>query len=646
MKGKATLAEEFSRPEMAAMGVDLPHRAVVDALNLKFPLRPYQREALRRLELYMSRLSEGEHPDQLLFHMATGSGKTLIMGGAILQLYRRGYRRFVFLVDSTNIIEKTKDNFLNPQSQKFLFRSPLYLDDKRVSIAETANFQAIDPHGVNILFTTVQGLHSQLSTPRENMLTIEDFALHPTVFISDEAHHINAATKKSSHTHKNPKPTHARTWEESVDRVFRSHARNVLLEFTATAPLDHPQVAKKYRDKIIMDYSLKQFRRDGYSKEIKVLQSDLPPFDRALQAAVLSVYRQRLFADHGVAAKPVVMFKSRTIAESRRFFEDFVGGLPGCENTLMHLKNSAKGDRVAEAFADFERRGMSLADVAVELSDAFSVEKLLVIDSKSDGNAHQKVVNNLEAPGSPYRGIFAVDMLNEGWDVLNLFDIVRLYDVGGGSGKMRKSTMAEAQLIGRGARYFPFRIAENQIADRRKFDANPDHPLRAVEELVYHASHNPSYVAELGKALTRIGIRPEEGERKATHRFTESRAKRRAKALAGCVEVEIFKNRRRWEDVFESAGKSVAAEIRTTRISAVDIDRAVWKKAFRVRRRFWYDELKLRFPRVPSTEEFMRGEQYLGGVDILLRSDMDFWEMDVDTRLEVALGVLDKIVES
>ena len=26
------------------------------------------------------------------------------------------------------------------------------------------------------------------------------------------------------------------------------------------------------------------------------------------------------------------------------------------------------------------------------------------------------------------RAIFAVDMLNEGWDVLNLYDIVRLYD--------------------------------------------------------------------------------------------------------------------------------------------------------------------------------------------------------------------------
>ncbi len=27
-----------------------------------------------------------------------------------------------------------------------------------------------------------------------------------------------------------------------------------------------------------------------------------------------------------------------------------------------------------------------------------------------------------------FRAVFAVDMLNEGWDVLNLFDIVRLYD--------------------------------------------------------------------------------------------------------------------------------------------------------------------------------------------------------------------------
>ena len=53
-------------------------------------------------------------PLHLLFNMATGSGKTLIMAGLILYLYEKGYRNFLFFVNSTNIIEKTKDNFLNP----------------------------------------------------------------------------------------------------------------------------------------------------------------------------------------------------------------------------------------------------------------------------------------------------------------------------------------------------------------------------------------------------------------------------------------------------------------------------------------------------------------------------------------------------
>ncbi|MBZ0217464.1 MAG: hypothetical protein K8F25_12975, partial [Fimbriimonadaceae bacterium] len=84
----------------------------------------------------------------------------------------------------------------------------------------------------------------------------------------------------------------------------------------------------------------------------------------------------------------------------------------------------------------------------------------MVVDSKSDGEEKQLAVNSLEDPTNPYRGIFAVDKLNEGWDVLNLFDIVRLYDVAGSGGKLRKTTMAEAQLIGRGARYFPFRMEQ------------------------------------------------------------------------------------------------------------------------------------------------------------------------------------------
>ena len=85
-------------------------------LNETFELREYQKEAIGRLVYYFTDFPDRRKPVQLLFQMATGSGKTLIMAAAILYLYERGYRNFVFFVNSTNIIKKTKDNFLNPLS--------------------------------------------------------------------------------------------------------------------------------------------------------------------------------------------------------------------------------------------------------------------------------------------------------------------------------------------------------------------------------------------------------------------------------------------------------------------------------------------------------------------------------------------------
>ena len=38
--------------------------------------------------------------------MATGSGKTLIMACAILTLYQKGYRNFLFFVNSNNVLTK------------------------------------------------------------------------------------------------------------------------------------------------------------------------------------------------------------------------------------------------------------------------------------------------------------------------------------------------------------------------------------------------------------------------------------------------------------------------------------------------------------------------------------------------------------
>ena len=112
---------------------------IIQNLNPKFELREYQKEALGRFDFYFNGYTKRQFPAQLLFHMATGSGKTLIMAANILQLYKQGYRNFIFFVNSVNIIEKTKDNFLNPLSEKYLFAPKIKFNGKEVFIKEVQN---------------------------------------------------------------------------------------------------------------------------------------------------------------------------------------------------------------------------------------------------------------------------------------------------------------------------------------------------------------------------------------------------------------------------------------------------------------------------------------------------------------------------
>lgn len=263
---------------------------IVQNLNPNFELREYQKEALGRFDFYFKEFQKRKFPAQLLFHMATGSGKTLIMAANILYLYKLGYRNFIFFVNSVNIIEKTRDNFLNPLSEKYLFASKIKFGEKEVFVKEVQNFEAASPEDINILFTNIQGLHTRLNYPKENALTYEDFSDKKIVLISDEAHHLQNITKTKQEIELE------KSWEYTVERVFKNNFEfeNVLLEFTATIDLGNPNIKQKYEDKIIFQYDLKQFRLDKYSKEIEVLQADLDPVDRTLQAVILSQYRRKI----------------------------------------------------------------------------------------------------------------------------------------------------------------------------------------------------------------------------------------------------------------------------------------------------------------------------------------------------------------
>lgn len=167
------------------------------------------------------------------------------------------------------------------------------------------------------------------------------------------------------------------------------------------------------------------------------------------------------------------------------------------------------------------------------MQEDFRRERLLVIDGKNKTSNNLVELNTLELPSNEIRAIFAVDMLNEGWDVLNLFDIVRLYDIR--DGKTTKNgfvagntTNSEKQLIGRGARYYPF-VIDNQIEEKftRKFDENENNELRVIEQLHYHSANNPRYISELKQVLRESGIfddvNLEERELKLKESFKQTR---------------------------------------------------------------------------------------------------------------------------
>jgi len=663
------LTEEFGKKTI--QNTSLPN-IITDNLNQSFTLRPYQVSAFQFFLNYWQEMFDGKprQNHQLLFHMATGSGKTLMMAGLMLYLYKYGYRNFLFFVNSTNIIDKTRNNFLNSFSAKYLFSPRISFGDKHFNVQQVNNFQTANPDNINIVFTTIQGLHVSLNSPRENGITYDDFEDHKIVLISDEAHHINADTKKGNSNHTQLSLDvllEASSWENTVQRLFTANRENILLEFTATIDFSDENLAQKYKPKLICDYTLKEFRKDGYSKEVSVLQADLPPIERALQAVLLSQYRRKIFEKNKLAIKPVILFKSKSIKDSQEFFAQFVTALSLITaDRLNDIQKKNNNPQLQAMFTYYAANGITLENLAVELRNDFAENKLISVNSKEESESKQLAVNSLEEAQNEYRAVFAVDKLNEGWDVLNLFDIVRLYDTRDSkAGKIGKTTMSEAQLIGRGARYCPFKIFPEQPLDQRKYDHDIGHEMRVCEELVYHSAYNPKYIQELDTALHEIGIKPKVSRQrdvklkesfkktslyKSGFLFLNSQNRYNRSDINGLDSSLIRKKHSVQLHTGHSLSSAVFVETHETtvdikRISKdyklTDFGLPVLRKAIQRIDFYEFENLKVYLPNLKSIHQFITSSDYAGNIMTEvsgLQEDVD--NLDAENKLYIATHVL------
>jgi len=606
-------------------------------------LREYQEEAFQYFITYFEEENLRKNKQiHTLFHMATGSGKTVMMAGLILYLYGKGYRNFMFFVNQTNILEKTKENFINPKSSKYLFNDVIEYLGNKVNIKMVDNFSGNDlEEDIQICFTTTQKLHMDLFTPKENSLTYEDFENDKVVFISDESHHVNTLTKKATKAEAEAK----NSWEYSVTNALHSNRDNIMLEFTATADLKDSNVKSKYLDKIIYNYPLINFRASGYTKDFQNFGTDSELWERALIALVMSEYRKYLFADHRLNIKPVIMLKSQKIVESEGFYEEFFSRMNNLTGSEIQELYTAEIDVLTQALDYFKGKDSSFQLLEHSLKNSFTKESSIIINGAADNNReNQLLVNSLEDEDNQIRLIFAVDMLNEGWDVLNLFDIVRLYDTRQASGKAGKIgvyTIKEAQLIGRGARYCPFRVTDEQERFKRKYDNDLDNENRILETMFFHSRNDSRYIAELRQALIATGLQDENPIKldyklkeefkdsdlyKKGYVFTNKRIPKgrgEVKSLEAGIRNRVYRYTQRTTRgaVLNLMGDSKLA-VTDSKVATFQFKDINYNMLLGASERFnelRFSVVKAKFPHLKSLKEFLVSEKYLGNSTIEIK---------------------------
>lgn len=637
--------------------------------NLKDDLRSYQEEALRYLHYAQSSHEVDIRFKHLLFNMATGSGKTMVMAGAILYMFKEyGYQNFIFFVHTDAIIQKTKENLLNALSSKYLFTQPLEIEGERIVIEAVDTFpRQPSKNTIYLKLSTIHKIHDELNNYKENCITYDDLAEIPLVLLGDEAHHFNAETKAKGKS-KTSTEYEELTWERTIENILALQDKNRLLEFTATINLDNREIYQKYKDKIAYQYDLKKFMTDGFSKKVMLLEANQHDDEKMLDAVLLSQYRKLVAVKHGIQDfKPIILFKSNTIPTSNTKQEQFTQIINDLtpEKVKTHLAN--KKNQITSSSSIWNRvishfSAENLVEIVEGIQEDFNKLNILNVNKQDILEEYPVLLNTLEQPDNPIRGIFAVAKLNEGWDVLNLYDIVRISERASSS---KAGTDSEAQLIGRGARYYPF-VLNGEKSFTRRFDLSSS-DLSVLEQLHYHTINDPAYIKTLHTSLEQADIIADtDGDGVVEHAKLKSAFKNSDFYKCGQLffnEVEeISAHERSWtsyslDKMYEISYKT-ANEVGLDNLAAssntilhtktLELDRRYWFKAIQKIRFFEFANLKNYFPELLSINEFLTDSRYLGGltINVSLPNTLNLMDLQPHEKLQFLETILTRISEN
>lgn len=365
---------------------------------------------------------EREFPS-LTFSLATGVGKTILMGSFITYLYMNyGMKNFFIVAPNLTVYNKLIKDFGDQTFKKYLFKRIPEFRQMPPKIITGDNYENVSPYqssfeqSININIFNISKINSDTKEDkggknpkikRLNEVLGESYfeylsGLTDLVLLMDESHHYRAAKGL---------------------KVLNELDPILGLELTATPQVENGNKEPLKFKNVVYEYSLANAIRDGYVKVPAVATRRDFDSSRYDDREIDNIKLQDGLFIHRKIKKELEVF---AINEEKKIVKPFV--LIVCRDTThsAEVKNFICSDK----FYNGEYK-----DKVIELHSNLKGDE-------KDENIQQLL--SLEDENNNIEVVVHVNMLKEGWDVTNLYTIIPL--------RIATSMTLREQTIGRGLR--------------------------------------------------------------------------------------------------------------------------------------------------------------------------------------------------
>lgn len=411
-------------------------------------------------------VQDGGEFERLCCKMATGTGKTVVMGMLVAwQVINKAtypqdarFSRHI-LVMAPGLTVKSRLQVLLPDSPDSIYAEfglvPESLYQKlRKGHVVVHNWHKLVPEQDTPKSVVKLGNESHTAFSRR----ILEHDYDRIVVINDEAHHAYRAGQAKNVL--KSELDQDRKWMEGLDLIHKARTVVRCFDFSATpfVPSGNAAIESALFGWIVSDFSLNDAIESGLTKTPKiVVKDDARQFDEEYRSRFYHIYMDReVNADINRKAKPeeplpdlihnAYMLLGKDWDQRRRVWEENGSVVPPVMITVCNRTETAA--RIMHSFQNgkFEVGGMSDPVHTVHIDTNTLKKAEGSVGDKASERLRRKVntVGKRGEPGEQVRNVVAVQMLTEGWDAKNVTHIMGL--------RAFASQLLCEQVVGRGLR--------------------------------------------------------------------------------------------------------------------------------------------------------------------------------------------------